>query len=147
MGRQKHRFQRADEWALNSLVAAAAAGSFHEFQMIRSARGEVDPRHEVSEDYFQLLVKVIDGLRGPRKFLRSDFDDWFASTCSSSGHKKTKNHVRIPQLDRKGKSCFADVVWMWVNLLRSKYVEVKWRFAINHNTLFVRVFIDCRHSD
>lgn len=144
MGRQKLRNQRADEWALNSIVAAAAAEDFGEFKKIRIARREVDPANAVSEEYYDLLVKAIKGLRASRTFQREDFDGWFECTCLSVGHKKTKagsdsssktsatskpmTHIRIPRLDRKGRARFKDVVWAWVQLLRSKYVEVKWRF-------------------
>lgn len=140
MGRPKLRLQRADEWALNSIVAVAAAEDFEEFKKIRCARREVDPANAVSEEYYNFLVKVVSGLRAGRSFLRKDFDDWFASTCSSVGHKKSNrsanpednrsNHVRIPRLDRKGQALFADVLWTWVLLLRSKYVEVKWRYVV-----------------
>ncbi len=134
MGRHKYRLQRADEWALNSLVAAAAAEDFDEFQKIRVARREVDPANAVSREYYDLLVTVIAGLRASRTFTREDFDGWFACTFLPNGHKKTKSgtmkHVRVPRLDRKGRACFADVVWVWVQLLRSKYVEVKWRYGL-----------------
>lgn len=123
----KNRHQRADEWALNSFVAAAAAESYHDFRKIRAARKEVDPSHAVSSEYYDLLIQVIKSFREPRVFLRSDFDVWFANTCSSNGHRGAKQHVRIPKLDRKGRRCFADILWLWVCFLRSKYVEVKWR--------------------
>lgn len=131
MGRQKYRLQRADEWALNSLVAAAAAEDFEEFSKIRVARREVDPANAVSREYYDLLVTVVAGLRASRSFSKEDFDGWFSCTCISNGFKGKMTHVRIPRMDRKGRACFADVVWVWVQMLRSKYVEVKWRYGIS----------------
>jgi hypothetical protein len=127
MRNRKPRHERADEWALNSIVAAAASENFNEFKKIRAARKEVDPSHAVTQEYFDLLVTIVKSLQEPRAFHRSDFDIWFKSTCSPHGHKGRKQHVRIPKLDLKGLAIFADVFWMWVCFLRSKYVEVKWR--------------------
>lgn len=127
MGRRKNRHARADEWALNSIVAADVADSLHEFSKIRRIRKEVDPRNQVTQEYYDFLKTTVQTLREPRIFRREDFKLWFDSTCSSSGHKSVKQHIRIPKLDHKGLECFTDVLWTWVCFLRSKYVEARWR--------------------
>ena len=125
MGRKKNWLRRSDEWALNSIVACAIAKDFPEFLQIRAQRREVNAT--ISEDYYGCLVRIVQGIMGPRSFTRAEFDDWFACTCLPAGTKGQHLHVRIPRMDHKQRKEFADVLWMWVSLIRSKDVGIRWK--------------------
>ena len=131
MRRRKNNVQRADEWAMNTPVAAEVSDSYETFIKIRQSRQEVSSARMVSKEYFVFLIGVLQGLKVPRSFTREEFEDWFSCTFSSSGHKKNIDHVRVPRLRSIQKKEFAEVLWMWVQLIRSKDISVHWRYFFN----------------
>lgn len=140
MRRKKNILQRADEWMLNSLVAACVAKDYDEFVRIRVSRREIPASDRISKEYFHFLVGVVEGLKGPRTFTKHEFDDWFSCTCLPSGTKGTRHvHLRIPTMNHKTLKEFGEVVWMWVCLIRSKYLSVHWRWVCFYEYL-CRVF-------
>ena len=127
MRRRKNTFQRADEWAMNLLLAAHVAKDYDEFVRIRLSRREIPVGYRVSKDYYDFIVKVIDGLKEPRTYSKEQFDTWFATVFISNGAKGGHYHIRIPRMDHKTRKEFGEVLWLWVSLIRSKDVEVQWR--------------------
>ena len=125
MRRKKNWLRRSDEWALNTIVASAVAKDFHEFQLIRAQRREVNAT--VCEEYYGCLVSIVQGIMEPRTFTRTDFDDWFARSCFPAGTKGQHLHLRVPKMDHTQRREFADVIWMWVSLIRSKDVGIRWK--------------------
>ena len=117
---------------MNSFVAAAVAEHFAQFQQIRTARSEVDPAKAVSQETYDSLVSAVKSLTEPRVYTRASFDGWFSAVCSSNGHTKTaagerkELHIRIPAMDHKARKEFADVLWIWITCLRSKYIKINW---------------------
>ncbi len=127
MRRKKNNLQRADEWVLNSLLAAHVAKDYDEFLKIRSARHEISSSERISNEYYDLVVSAVRALKEPRSFTKEEYDNWFASTCLSTGSKGKPLHLRIPNMDHNKRKEFGEVVWMWVSLIRSKDLEVHWR--------------------
>ncbi len=128
MRRRKNNVQRADEWAMNTLVAAEVSDSYENFIRIRQSRKEISSASLVSKEYYVFLISVLKGLKEPRSFSKDEFDDWFSCTCSSSGHKNNIMHVRVPAVTGVQKKEFAEVLWMWVQLIRSRDISVHWRY-------------------